>query len=292
MGAVAPTPDGELVVVGTAARDTEPTSEFVVARYGADGQLDLGFGGGDGVVFTRLGTDTRDQARDVVVQPDGRIVVAGASGSDIAVARYLSDGSPDTSFGGGDGVVTTSIFEGSSANAVSLQGDGSIVVGGWASDFGSAYEGVFALTRYTPSGAPDTSFDGDGIVTTGHGASAIITSLDIDSSGAILATGNYLSCDCGGYGFAVARYLADGSPDSSFHHGHLIEQASATKCFGGGDIAAAPGQKVVVSGDDCRFGREDLPLPGRRQPRSLVRQRWHGPGHGTQLRRARPRGPT
>jgi uncharacterized delta-60 repeat protein len=86
---VAVQPNGKIVVVGQATRDT---TEFGVVRYKPNGGLDLTFGG-DGKVLTDffLGDDL---ARGVVIQPNGKIVVAGVAGvgnkSRVAVARYLT----------------------------------------------------------------------------------------------------------------------------------------------------------------------------------------------------------
>ena len=135
-----------------------PSAESLLARYTEDGQLDPGFGGGDGVVLTQLGPS----AADVTVQADGRIIVVGESNGMVGAARYLDNGSLDTSFSG-DGLVTTEVLDASTAHAVTLQDDGSIVVGGSAEHFDSEST-RFALVRYTPTGALDSSFDGDGIV--------------------------------------------------------------------------------------------------------------------------------
>ncbi len=86
---VAVQPNGKIVVVGRATRDT---TEFGVVRYKPSGGLDLTFGG-DGKVLTDffLGGDL---ARGVALQSNGKIVVAGAAGAGnklrIAVARYLN----------------------------------------------------------------------------------------------------------------------------------------------------------------------------------------------------------
>ena len=75
-----------------------------------DGDLDPSFGVG-GKVLTSFGISGTDIAECVAIQSDGKIVVAGhresSSGDfDFAVARYNSDGTFDTSFGG-SGEVTT-----------------------------------------------------------------------------------------------------------------------------------------------------------------------------------------
>jgi len=105
---VAVQPDGKVVAVGTAGG---PNSKFAVARYKPKGTLDPTFGTG-GVVVTDVGS-YRDEAYGVALQPDGDIVAAGVQGagrpgSNVAVVRYLPDGTPDPSFGNG-GIVRTSV---------------------------------------------------------------------------------------------------------------------------------------------------------------------------------------
>ena len=107
--AVAVQPDGRIVVAGYSC-DTGtcgPTgdSSFRLVRYTADGGLDTDFGMG-GMVTTPIGAG-RSQAYDVLVRPDGKIVVGGVASMDLAdpgsfaLARYLPDGRLDTGFGSG-----------------------------------------------------------------------------------------------------------------------------------------------------------------------------------------------
>ncbi len=75
----------------------------------------------------------QDTARGVVVQPDGKIVVAGvamdrSNNQYTALARYNTDGSLDTTFGGGTGKETLSGV--TNSNGVALQPDGKIVTTG------------------------------------------------------------------------------------------------------------------------------------------------------------------
>ncbi|MEZ5842968.1 MAG: Ig-like domain-containing protein [Hyphomicrobiaceae bacterium] len=126
------------------------------------------FAEGDGIVTTAVGS-THDQAFSLAVQQDGRIVVAGQSNNgldfDFALVRYNADGTLDTSFGGGDGIVTTPIGSLFAVGiSVTVQPDGRIVVAGY-SDNGTSLD--FALVRYNADGTLDTSFGGGGgIVTT------------------------------------------------------------------------------------------------------------------------------
>ena len=133
--------------------------------WAAPGDLDPTFGG-DGRVTTDP-TPGVDSLNAVVVQPDGKVVAAGDvnSAAEIAVVRYLEDGTPDPDFGGGDGIVTTDVSGAAATDFVqdlALQPDGKLVAVGTAVVGG---ENVFAIARYLPGGGLDTDFGGgDGIV--------------------------------------------------------------------------------------------------------------------------------
>src|SRR5437879_6580226 len=132
--AVAVQADGKLVVVGQTYKHNDFSGEdFVVTRYNTDGTLDNSFGSGG-----RVRTDFPGLAAvpsSVVLQPNGKIVVAGGAfpqftfAGNFEVVRYNRNGSLDTSFGNG-GIVTTTFPEGSYAFDVALQPDGNIVAAG------------------------------------------------------------------------------------------------------------------------------------------------------------------
>src|SRR5262245_1644952 len=126
--AVAIQPDGKIVVAGLSEG---LNLDFAVARYNTDGTLDINFGI-NGKVITDF-SGRRDVAFAVGLQADGKIVVAGtagnASNTDFAIARYNVDGSLDTAFGIG-GKVTTDFGKDDSANVLSIQSNGNIVIAG------------------------------------------------------------------------------------------------------------------------------------------------------------------
>jgi len=136
------------VLAGAAGFNTNNT-RFGLAQFNTDGTLDSSFGG-DGKVTTSF-SDRWEYASDVRIQSDGRIVAVGEAGSGrsnsrFALARYSSDGSLDTSFGG-DGRVTTDFTNGfDSAVGVEIQTDDKIVAAGGA-NFGVP-DTKFALARY------------------------------------------------------------------------------------------------------------------------------------------------
>ena len=142
--------------------------DIALVRYLSDGSLDTSFGTG-GIVTTPAGSAI-DLAWGVVLQPDGRIVVAGGAftatgGADIAVLRYNADGSLDTTFGS-DGIVTTAVATGLGADqglSVALLPDGRIVIGGSSSvSAGLTFTNDFTLVRYNPDGSLDTTLGGLG----------------------------------------------------------------------------------------------------------------------------------
>src|SRR4029453_12035837 len=131
--AVAIQPDGRIVVAGTSS-SRERASDFLVARYNADGALDTSFGTG-GKTLLDFSTPI-DVALAVALQSDGKIVVVGGTrqlGSrttspyDLALARFNPDGSVDTTFGTGGRVVDVVAGTDDLAYGVALQSDGKIV---------------------------------------------------------------------------------------------------------------------------------------------------------------------
>ncbi|MEX2172770.1 MAG: PKD domain-containing protein [Pirellulaceae bacterium] len=204
--------DGKIVAVGqTDGVDFLP--DFAVARYNADGSLDAGFGSG-GLVMIDFGSGTEDIAKGVVIQPDGKLVVAGhtVDGTLVfAVARLNIDGSLDTSFGG-DGLVTTDFgLGGDLGEDVALQADGKIVVAG---TIGSSQR--VGVARYDTSGNLDLSFDFDGLREIDLAGSSINEEAEAilvqpDDRIVVLTTLFGATSEAG-----LVRLNADGSDDLSF----------------------------------------------------------------------------
>jgi uncharacterized delta-60 repeat protein len=232
--------------------------DFAVARYRRDGGLDTSFGG-DGTVTTDFGGS--EGARDVVIQPDGRIVVAGSSVTDafagnFVLARYNPDGSLDASFGS-DGRVTTDFGAPSELFGAALESNGRIVVVGYATPLGVDA----ALARYNSDGTLDTSFDGDGkiVADLGEGEGDALLDLAIQGDGSIVVAG---AVDPPGQGtdgsdFVLARFNADGILDPQGVDPYLdapfgTDGVVRTDFAGGEDEAHAmaieSGGKIVVAG--------------------------------------------
>src|SRR5437773_1073690 len=221
--AVAVQSDGKLVVVGQTYKNNDySTEDFAVARYNTDGTLDTTFGRGG-----KVRTDFPGLAAvpsSVVIQPDGKIVVAGGAFplftflGDFKVVRYNPNGSLDRSFGSG-GIVTTTFPEGSYAFDVALQPDGKIIAAGTVFvDFnpGDQSDTAFALARYNSDGSLDTTFGNGGTVMTDYfGFEDDVFSVLIQPDGKIVAVGS-ANNPATFYDFAAARYLSNGAIDTTF----------------------------------------------------------------------------
>jgi len=222
----------------------------VAAADHRPGDLDLSFGGGDGVALADFSADDDifDAAFGLAVRP-GMLVAAGRSGAgggNFALAGYGSDGAPASIFGGGNGRVATGFGGYEQANAVAITPGLGIYAAGQANaEGGTSTEGSsFALARYFNTGDLNIAFDGDGKVTTdfadGAVANAIAFDPGVDDSDPgddrVVAAGTRFQ-DFGGVfddDFAVARYEPDGSLDTSFDG-----DGRAVADFGGLDQANA-----------------------------------------------------
>jgi uncharacterized delta-60 repeat protein len=234
--------DGKILVAGEA--EGVITSDFALARYNADGSLDITFDG-DGWLTTDIAFGD-DYASAMLLQPDGKIVVAGYSynsGYNFALARYNANGSLDTTFDG-DGKLTTD-FSGSrdTASAVALQVDGKIIVAGIAT--GTTTD--FALARYNPDGSLDTTFDGDGKVTTDFsGGYDNGSAVSVQADGKIIVAGYATGTTTD---FALARYNPDGSLDTTFDGDGKLVTDFADDTDMAAALALQPNGKIVVVGN-------------------------------------------
>jgi uncharacterized delta-60 repeat protein len=226
------------------------------------GDLDQTFGDSGKVTANFFGSSAFAYA--AVLQPDGKIIAAGGNSTskNFSLARFLTNGSLDYSFGS-EGKVTTGFKVSNDfafAQAVALQPDGKIVAGGLANN--STGAGEFAIVRYMPDGSLDSSFGSSGKVTTSvSGFDDRVRAILIQPDGRILAVGSASRAFAGLLvtDFALVRYNSDGTLDNSF--GSLGKVT--TEFFGDDDYAQAvviqADAKIVVAGwitdFDSRAGR-------------------------------------
>lgn len=191
------------------------TINLAEAQAASPGVLDATFDA-DGKVTTNVAGD--DNASDVAIQSDGKIVVVGranlgggGTAFDFFVVRYNPDGSLDTTFNT-DGKVTTDFGNIDSASSVVIQADGKIVAVGTTSPVGGNSD--FAIARYNANGSLDTTFDTDGKVTTDFtGTNDLARSVLIQGDNKIVVAGGTV---LSGMDAAVARYNVTGSLDLTY----------------------------------------------------------------------------
>jgi uncharacterized delta-60 repeat protein len=204
--------DGKIVVVGDCGLDCGNYSGAALCRFNPDGTLDQGFGSGGKIVATGNGS----AANAVVIQPDGRIVIAGSAtdaqnNSDVLVARFLANGTLDTSLATTGRVTTVVGTNGSSAFGLALQSDGKIVVGTSCSLSGND----LAVLRYNSDGSLDSTWNGTGKMFTAVGSSGdTYTDLAIQADGKVVASGG--SGFGSGAELSMFRCNTNGSLDDSF----------------------------------------------------------------------------
>jgi uncharacterized delta-60 repeat protein len=237
-------PDNKLVVIGEAygALGTpEENRVIAVARYNQDGSLDTSFKS-TGIVTTSV--DASSFGGAVLVQPDGKIVVAGESASQFAVLRYTAAGDLDAGFNG-TGVVTTSVGSASHGAAAVLQPDGKIVVAGSS---GRDEQADFAVVRYNADGTLDTTFNTTGVVTTD------ISSRD-DRAYAValqplhkIVVAGVSDCASASGDFALARYNEDGGLDAAFGKGGIITTTLSANRDEARGMSIQPDGKIVAVG--------------------------------------------
>jgi uncharacterized delta-60 repeat protein len=243
-------PDGKIVVTGFVDGALQ---DFAAVRLNTNGTIDTGFGVGGQDIVGYAGVN---KAYAAVLQPDGKIVLAGSTslnGGDFAVVRLKTDGFPDFAFGQNGRVQVHFGFD-AQANGVAVQLDGKIVLGG--------FQGAdrFALARLNADGTLDTTFNsmaggttdnGNGKLSFGFGGSVEeASSVAIQPGGKIVIAG--FTYKAGGNNnntenFAAARINPNGTLDLSFNG-----TGKQTVDFGGDDeangVALQPDGKIVLVG--------------------------------------------
>jgi uncharacterized delta-60 repeat protein len=247
--AVAVQPDGKIVAAGVVA--INGVAAFGLARYNPDGTLDPSFGTGGTVTTAFDFVGSIDRVFSVVLQPDGKIVVAGSTVvnlfANFALARFNANGTLDASFGTG-GIVTTGFGVSAEAFSVAVQADGKIVAAGYA-NLDGAFD--FAVVRYNSNGTLDASFGTGGKVTTAFALSqgfsqAQAFSVAVQPDGRIIAAGNAFVG--GAFDFALARFNSNGTLDTGFGTGGQVMTDFAGANDQADSVAVQPDGKIVVAG--------------------------------------------
>ena len=240
--------DGRIVVT---------TTEGKVARFNVDGSPDQSFGTNARTDFA-FPSASSSVPQDVVVQPDGKIVVAGAAHfnarDDFIVARYTATGSLDQSFGTNGMVLVDFASASARAWGVALQADGSIVVAGQAAfqKNVATFDNDFAVARLTTTGALDASFGTSGKATVNIGGlSDWAYAVKVQTDGGIVLAGRTAPDGGSTPDIAVVRLTSTGAPDATF-----ATNGVARFTVGAGDfteeafdLAIQPDGRIVLAGE-------------------------------------------
>lgn len=251
--------DGKLVVAGMAGPN-EQTANAVLIRFNSNGSLDTAFGTG-GIVQLNVIAGAGNGFRAVVIQPNGKIVAVGAAGPNGLVARFNTNGSLDTTFGGGGtGWVSPLLLNGSHFFDVELDASGRINTGGFVIN---GAQDDFLAARYTTAGIPDTTFDFDGYSVVSAGTlNELAFSTALDSSGRLLLTGIANATNpfgtLGDGDFGTVRLNINGAPDTTFGAGGVvITSVTSLLVDEARSMVIQPDGKIVLTG----LSGEATPFP-------------------------------
>lgn len=247
-------PDGKILAVGyTDVYDPAPGQghfyQVAVVRYNANGTLDQTFNG-DGIYTNPVAGFYGTQAFDVVVQPDGKIVVIGTGGDNsgrLVALRLDPDGFPDNSFGTNGIVDLWQGFVGVAPRTVSavLQPDGKILIAG-----NSAFAMRYMVIRLTSTGALDPTFASNGIVGFNIGPSTgdMVRRVVLLPEGKILVAGSSQP-NSGSWVVLLARITSNGALDSTFGaNGIVLSNLAPGSHTFLDDILLQQDGKIVVAG--------------------------------------------
>ncbi len=222
------------------------------------GSLDSTFSD-DGILIDEIGSYTISQAIDIALSADGKLVIVGhvwnGSTNDIAVTRYNSDGTLDTSFGD-DGIkvfVLSSIL--SIMSDIQIQADGKILIAGFM-DLGVGDALDMTIIRLNADGNLDSSFSNDGIQTIDiNGDADYVISLKIQPDGKILAAGftGLTESD-----FALIRLLPNGNLDSSFNGTGIVTYNFGSSYDRGYAVDLMSDGRIILAGSMSNGLSEDL----------------------------------
>ena len=230
--------DGKILATGQLG------SDIGVVRYKQNGLLDSSFGT-NGVSIVDLGAG--EYSRALALQSDGKIVVTGLISSNSSdnqrafIARFLSNGSLDDSFGKSGTTITEFKSETNLFN-IAIQADGKILAGGGYDYYGRPR---YIVVRYNTNGSADSTFGINGIAISNSGRSdgdGTMYAIAFQHDGKIIGAGSGNNPNASTAGdMQIMRFNNNGTIDPSFGIG-----GRAFAVFGSQSIA----KSVVVQNDD------------------------------------------
>ena len=209
-------PDGKLLFAGTCVQCPDNTGQYypTFLRLTTDGEPDTSFSG-DGWLTPSSGPVSNVYPLELALDAAGRVLVFGTTGTDYALVRLTANGVVDTSFGGGDGLVTwpKPVNATSARFTVDVHSGAVFVAWGYIAGPSSQYTGV---SRLSPAGVLDPTYGGDGVSEIVFGTQLWVLDLDVQSDGKLVGVGMIRGTAGAHQNFVLVRLLADGTLDPSF----------------------------------------------------------------------------
>jgi len=242
--AIAIQPDQKIVIAGGAVE------HLIVIRYNGNGTMDSTFA----VNGVFMNSPTYSGGKALVLQPDNKIIACGGG----ITIRLNADGSLDNAFGISGIDSTFNFWAEFGANAVALQTDDKIIVGG------TVFNTTLGIGRLLPNGSPDSSFGTYGLVNTGFWSAwayGSVSAVGVMPDGRIVAGGSTAT------GLMIAvRMMPDGSPDTSFNHTGVVTTTGGENFGSGNAMLLQQDGKIIIAGatfgthpgDDFAFLRYDI----------------------------------
>ncbi|GGJ38570.1 delta-60 repeat domain-containing protein [Deinococcus roseus] len=247
--------DGRILLAGTTVTSTG--RDFALALYSPNGVLDSTFGtGGKKVDVVSSG---HDEIAAVALDANGKIVVAGyttvAGSTDVVVARYNTDGTPDSTFGTAGKTVTSVVAGNDRASGLVIQSDGKIVVSGTAVN--NTTDEDFVAVRYNANGTLDSTFGNAGTTTVSFGAGTGVdqsNALALQNDGKLLLVGR-TKTGVGSYDLALARLNANGTLDNTYGKDGKVITSAAPSSDTAQAVKVLGDNKIILTGSTFIDGK-------------------------------------
>jgi len=209
-------PDGKLLFAGSCSQCPDNEAQYfpTFLRLTTEGEPDTTFSG-DGWLTPASGPISNVYAWDLALDGAGRILVFGTTGTDFAVVRLTANGVVDTSFGGGDGLVTWPKPVDATSWRFAVDANSGAIFVAWTYIAGPSSQ-YTAVSRLSPGGVLDPTYGGDGATEIVFGTQLWVLDLTVQSDGKLVGVGMIRGTAGAHQNFVLVRLLADGTLDPSF----------------------------------------------------------------------------
>lgn len=242
--------DGKIIAAGHVSGGVNVWDDLLLARYNSNGQLDTTFGSG-GVV--RIERSTHVNVKNVVINSDGSLLIAGGEANSNFIAKLNSNGTINTTFGASGYTVNfVNGFTYSMLRNLFVQSDGKLLALGTGAINSTGEASIFSV-RYLANGAIDTTYGTNGVriydLNPAAVSASVLQNAVLQSDGKLVLAGYDRNVSTGNYDWVVARLNTDGTLDNTFSADGttLIEFTNGLTDYGN-DVAIQSDGRILVMG--------------------------------------------